>query len=371
MSSRLLVSDLQDSRIPSVLNVCPTDERFYQWLNSAQSMMLNQGRWWGSIQETQFCVTDGCLVFPRQVASVEQIAVCGHPIMSESPWFQFTRNLATLRQCGGCSGSTGTSGQCSCGHLQSRARAATVASFATTIGANKLIRSYPGSGDDVGKKIIYQGRDINGVWVRTVIDGVVQDGEQVVLSLPFVDTVTTWGPGSPVAVVKEQTAARVLVFEYDTVAHLERALADYEPGETRPSYRVSFIPGLVGAGGCCGGSCSNGNTTTKTVTAMVKLQHIQLTAPSDWLILQNLEAYQAAMVAVKAREEKDYATFNFEFYGTQASGKNARGPLRVVNRGGAIPLLQAELRTMSSDRVNAYVYGDETDKFARTMLGFR
>lgn len=361
MSQRLLVQDIQNSRVPASLNVCPDDARFFDWLNEAEELLLNQGRWIGSVRECQFCVESGCLVFPRQVAAIEQASVCGKPIDIQPYGYEFTRLLATLRQCGGgCSTSNLACGQCSCGHLQMRIRAGEVCSFATTLGTNKLIRSYPGSGTDVGKAIIYQGRDINGVWKE----------EQVLLTLPFVDTVTVWGPGNPVSVIKAVTDARVLVYEYDTVTHLERALAEYEPGETRPSYRVSYIPGLTGAGGCIGCS-ANGDTTRKTITALASLQHVQLRSSGDWLILQNISAYKAAMIAVKAWEEGDVAKGDFYFYGTQSSGRNAKGVTRVVNRGGAIPLLQAELRKMSADRTNVYVYTDESDKFARMTMGMR
>lgn len=369
MSQKLLVSDLQSSRIPTALNICPDDERFFAWLNEAENLMLNQGRWMGSVVEAQFCVLDHCLVWPRQVAAIEQIMVCGKPIPIQNAWYAYTRQIAQLHECAGCHG-FGRFHSSGCQHMQMQMKETPACSFATTIGANKLIRSYPGSGADIGKTIIYQGKDSNGIWVRSTIDGVVQDGEQVTLSLPFVDTVTTWGPGSPQAVVKEVTTARVLVYEYDTVTHLERALADYEPGETRPSYQVSYIPGLRGEGGCH--NCSTaGDTTRKTVTALVSLQHVELSSPGDWLILQNLSAYKAAMIAVKAWEEGDAAKGNYYFYGTESAPKNARGGLRVVNRGGAIPLLQAELRKQTGDRTNAYIYLDETEKFPRQMLGFR
>lgn len=239
-------------------------------------------------------------------------------------------------------------------------RAATVASFSTVRGANKLIRSYPGSGADVGKSIIYSGNDANGIWQE----------EAVNLTLPFVDTVTVWGPGAPFTVVKDVTAARVLVYEYDTVTHTERALAIYEAGETRPSYRVGHIAGLRRPG--CGGTCADdGDATKTTVNAMVSLQHVTLASPGDWLILQNLSAYKAAMMAVKAWEEGDAARGDFYFYGTAGPAKNNRGPLRITNQGGAIPLLQAELRKMSGDRTTVFAYVDESDRLAREMIGFR
>jgi len=250
-------------------------------------------------------------------------------------------------------------------------KAGTVASFATTRGANKVIRTYPTNSADVGKKIIYQGNDSNGIWVRTLIDGVMSDGEQVTLALPFVDTVTVWGPGAPVAVQKEVTVQRVLVYEYDTVLTTERALADYQPGETRPTYRQSYIQGARFNQGCCNRADSEDTDRRTTLTALVSLQHVELRSPSDWLVLQNLDAYESAMMAVKAREERDYAGFEFLFYGTSASPKNGRGVNRVVNRGGAIPLLQSEQRKMSGDRTAIYLYVDETQRFPATMLGFR
>ena len=330
--------------------------------------MLNQGRWVGSVMEAQFCVdAGGCIVFPREVAVIEQIAVCGQPIAIENGWYQFTRLLANMEQCAGCSTSCGNQNICQCGHLAMRERRGEAVSFATTIGANKVIRCYPTNAADVGKTLVFQGRDANGIWVRTTIGGVVADGEEVALALPHVDTTTVWGAGAPAAVVKEATDYRVLVYEHDTVTGLERALAEYEPGETRPGYRVGYVPGMANVS-CCGCDCTA--EALRTITAMVSLRSVPLTAPGDWLVLQNLPAYKAAMIAVKAWEDGDVARGDFYFYGTSAASRNARGTLRVVNRGGAIPLLQAELRKYTADRVNAFIYTDESNKLVRQMAGF-
>ncbi len=246
-----------------------------------------------------------------------------------------------------------------------RMKEGTVASFSTTRVNGSTMRLYPSSTTDIGKKVVLQGSDSNGQWVRTVIDGTVQDGEQVVLAVPFVDTVTMWGPGAPVAVVKEATSYQVRL--YEVVSGVERLLGSYEPGETRPTYKQGWIPGFT-RGGC---GCTTGDTSRRTtVQAIVSLQHVRLTQPGEWLVLQNPNAYKAAMVAVKAKEERDFGTFKFEFYGSQASGNNARGVDRVVNQGGAIPLLRAELRKQTADRTNVYVYHDESNKFPATMMNF-
>jgi hypothetical protein len=355
-----------------------------QWLNQAESLLLNQGRWWGSVQEARFCLFDTCcLTYPREVAVVEQVQVCGNNIDTNNAWYNFTRILASTSRGFGGQGvgftntvnATGRNqfGNCSQGWPQQQMKAGTAASFSTTRGVTQTIRSYPTNALDVGKQLIYQGRDANGIWVRTMIDGVMQDGERVTLAMPFVDTVTVWGPGAPVAVQKDVTAARVLAYAYDTVALTERALADYQPGETRPSYRQATIQQLRSVqGGCCGTNQNNGQSVRPTtITALVSLQHVELRSPGDWLILQNLDAYESAMMAVKAKEEHDYAGFMFNFYGTAAAPSNARGAKRVINRGGAIPLLVAEQRRMSGDRTAIYSYVDETQKLPATMLGFR
>jgi hypothetical protein len=161
----------------------------------------------------------------------------------------------------------------------------------------------------------------------------------------------------------------VRVYEVD--GSDERWIAEYEAGETRPMYQVGYIPHLDRLQRCRGGCTTSDDSAQVTVTGLVSLQHVELRSPGDWLILRNLSAYKEAMIAVKAWEEGDEARANFHFYGTSAASSNARGVLRVVNRGGAIPLLQAELRKATADRFNAFIYTDETDRLGREMCGFR
>src|SRR5690348_16511891 len=149
MAQRLTVADIRNDakyRIPTTLGICPTDSRLLAWANVADEAMANQGRWWGSIWEAQFCVNSGCLTFPREVATVEQVAICGIPMDYENGWYSYTRQIATLQQCNSCS-TTSTSStcstRCSCGHLQMREKPSFAVSFATTSGANKVIRTYP------------------------------------------------------------------------------------------------------------------------------------------------------------------------------------------------------------------------------------
>lgn len=375
MSQRLNVTDLKadTTRICAALNICPEDDRFLAWLNQFEEMANNQGRWFNTVQESQFCVTTGCITLPREVATIERVEVCGDSLEIVNSWYSYTRGISDYSACsccwpsGRCACSTNS---CGCSHLRLRDHG-TAASFATTLGINKRLRVYPGNASDVGKKIVFQGYDKNGVWVRTLIGGVMSDGEEMTLTLPFSDSVTIWGPGAPKAVRRDATVQRTLVYELNIDDSNERLLAVYEPSETRPLYRVAFIPNFGQA--CCGCTSTNedGSTTrTRTVRAIVSLQHIELTSDYDWCLFTNKSAYKAGMIAMKAYEEGDVAKGDFYFYGTQAGSRNARGATRVVNRGGAIPLLNAELRKMTGDRVNAYVRLEETDRAVRDMIGF-
>jgi hypothetical protein len=220
----------------------------------------------------------------------------------------------------------------------------TAVSFASTSSNNQKLRFYvTGDSSDVGKKVIVQGKDLNGVWVRTVIDGVVSDGEQVTLASPFVDTTTIWGIGEPTLLIKDPTNYKLLMYGVDATTGDETPLGDYQPTETNPMYRVIKIPHLKGRCGC---SSSGG---TRTLTAIVSLQHIPVQADTDWLLFQNLIAYGDGVYSEKLREEGNVVAADGYFFGNDRTPQNARGVLRKIDGTGALPLLKAELRKMTGD----------------------
>lgn len=336
---RLRLKNLQDnSDFLSDLNICADDPRLAQWVNAFEQQALPYGRWWGTTQLVQFCLTDsGCLVLPRQIAVIEAANLSSAHTQNRNAWYDFIKPHAP------CVTSCCSEEHCGCGCGQVNVvDHGTVASFRTTTGVNKKIRVYPGNAADAGKKIIFQGKDANGVWVRTTIDGARADGEQVTLAMPFVDTVTVWGPGAPFAVMKEVTEYRVLVFSVNQDDATETQLADYEPGETEPSYRRVNIPGYCSPNGDC--ECSS-----RTFKAIVSLEHIPVRVANDWLLFCNIEAYRQGIQSIKFRKEGNQALADAYFFGTNRSSKNARGVLRYAEGMGALPILRAELRKYTAD----------------------
>lgn len=356
MSQRLTLKNLRyapdgvtPSRLSVMAGVCPTDARLTQWINSFQERALSEGRWWGTTQLAKFCISSGCAItLPREVAVVEAANLNGSPMRMGNMWSSFVRPHAP---CGSLYGSCGCG--CGCNSNFTMEENNTAASFATTTGSNKKIRVYPRNVADVGKKVTIQGYDSDGVWVRTLIDGIVQDGERVTLAFPFVDTTTVWGPGAPVNVEKELTSYRVLMYSLNTDDATEIQLADYGPTETNPMYRVVSIPGFR--------QSSTSGCTTSTLSAIVSLQHIPVVADTDFLLFQNMAAYQAGVLSEKFIEEGDFGKADAYFYGRQVPSKANRSGARIISQGGAIPMLQAEARKMSGDSTVVNISQATTD----------
>ena len=87
---KFTLGTIKASRLPHVLGVCSDDARLVQWANAAQERLMARGRWWGTVVRAKFCVADGCLTWPREVAVIEKVRLCGKPIIAHGLWYEFT-----------------------------------------------------------------------------------------------------------------------------------------------------------------------------------------------------------------------------------------------------------------------------------------
>lgn len=372
-STRLTVANLMASRIAPAMGLClPADRvRFLQYLNEAEQRLLVYGRWYGSIQEVQFCVRGCVLTWPREVSTIEQLSLgCGNPVDIHNSWYNYTQAVATLKQCDSCNGLPILGwGSGLCGNMGMTVAARMACSFETTQERGSLIRFYPTSASDIGKTILVQGRDVNNIWVRTNPTGTqVLDGELVTLAMPFADTITAWMTGNPLGLQKQSTNYRVLMYEHSLSTLQDRPLGTYQASETNPSYRTSIIPGLDR-------SCNSGGSSSccdlTTIKALVKLAHIELSSDEDWLLFQNVAAYKEAMLAIRDWENGDLASGNIHFYGTPAPKQARMSNQATLRQGGAIPMLCAELRDMTSDRTEVETHYEATDSLQYQLAGYR
>lgn len=289
--------------------------------------------------EANLAVLDSCVVLPGCVQTLLGVRACGRPVALENEWYRLTPGFNP--QCW-------VDGSNSSWNLWFEYRD-NVPSFQQLSQATPVtLRVFTNSSRDYGKKIKFIGYDKNGVWVRTVQNSVMQDGEVVVLATPFADTVTSWA--SITAVIKDETEDSVRVFSDPN--NTNRPFGLYHYWETRPSYQRWKIVGHRGLSEnqCC---------PTNQVTARVKLQFIPVKYDDDLFLIQNRQAMEYAVQAMKAIDDGNNVLADALLYGD-------RNNLRI----GAIPLLEQELRSNGGDRFTGNVQIPGTRAMRRVMCGF-
>lgn len=223
------------------------------------------------------------------------------------------------------------------------------------------IRLYVQFNSDIGKVVNIRGIDSNYQPVLTNGGGTV--GETMVLQSGYVDSVTTWAPQTFHEVQKVKTVGYVRAYSYDASLPVPpaspgpndtplKALAVWEPTETLPDYRRSFIPALDvrrGGGGCCNDNLvppadPNSPCARTRVTVIAKMKFIPVEVDTDFLPIGNAPALKLAMLAVMLEERRDYD-------GARIAMNGVFDPLRRKYFNGAIPLLDEELAAYQGDGV--------------------
>lgn len=328
-------ADLKATDLADRINLCPTDPRFREAVNRVIRMLLLHGNWWGTYRLVRLPFATRCLVTPGAVASLEAVYNCDIGLAIGSEWAPTHPGWNPNGNCG-----------CRVGFEQY----GTVPS-AKSICSAGVIRSYASNSADYGKTITYLGYDANGAWVQTEYNGALQDGETVVLADPFVDTVTTFS--SLAAVRKEVTAARVLTYVVPTGQAAAVDLSTYEYWETNPSYMRYRVRGCR----CrCNSTCESCGCAT--LDCMVKLEFIPIRTDNDIVMIGNIPALELALEAMKLKDDGRYAEADALLFGS-----------RVNTRLGAIPLLQQELRTYTSDRTSFKCHVQGTAPLRRAVAG--
>lgn len=323
------------STLPAKVNLCPTDPRFADLCNRAHSLLLDHGSWWGTEMEANLAVLDSCIVMPGCVQTILGLRGCERPIALENEWYRLTPGFNPQAWLG-------------CESLWWEYRD-NVPSFALLTRAS-ILRVFANSARDYNRHIKFIGYDKNGVWVRTLQNGVLQDGEVVTLATPFADTTTEWG--SVTAVIKDETEDAVRVFSHPFGDDTLTPFGLYHYWETRPSYQRWKIVGYsqLEQVNCC---------PKQQVTARVKLQFIPVKYDDDLFLIQNRQAMEYAVQALKAIDDGNNAMADALLYGSREN-------LRI----GAIPLLEQELRSNGGDRFTGNVQIVGTRATRRQMVGF-
>ncbi len=335
----LAFSDIKNppSSLPSKVNLCPTDPRFTDLCNRAHEVLLEHGSWWGTEMEANLAVLSSCVVMPACVETILGVRACGSPVALENEWFRLTPGF-NPQAWNGCSGNRMW--------LEYRDQ---VPSF-QMLTAKSILRVFTTSPRDFGKKIKIIGYDKNGVWVRSVQNSVMQDGESITLADVFVDTTTEWL--SVTAIIKDETDDSVRIFSHPLGSDVLTPFGLYNYWETKPSYQRWKIVGYrnLTSRNCC---------PQQQITARVKLKYVPVKYDDDLFLIQSKQAMEYAVQAMKAIDDGNNALADVLLYGSKDN-------LRI----GAIPLLEQELRTNGGDRFTGNVQIPATRAMQRALCGF-
>lgn len=341
MSQRLTLGSFKaTANWPQTLNVNSSDPRFLLWLNELLYRFLNANHYVGSVQRYRICTTSACVCWPRQFETIESLDICDSPMPIRNQWFEFLENGPGLAHLGR-----------GCQTFNSFDRGNGYAMFDDILVPSK-IRLYRSFNADAAKSVTIRGFDLNGQEVFTN-NGTVA-GEKLTLNSTFVDSETIWMPQTFREVIKDATTGYVRAFSYDATLPPPplspgpndtplRALAVWEPTETLPNYRRSFIPAIeANRGGCCHGPVIIPSNQTQptcrktTVTVMAKIAFIPVANDLDFLWTSNFAALKMGMISLMKQERGDTA-------GARDAMQGVFDPILKRFRDGAIPLLEDEL----------------------------
>tara|TARA_Y100001938_G_scaffold89085_1_gene121982 strand:- start:18259 stop:19227 length:969 start_codon:yes stop_codon:yes gene_type:complete len=270
---KLTLGDIK-ANISKVLSLPSTDSRVLDYINEAQQRLMYKGKWKGLTARYTLTSSSGTITWPRQLETIEAVAVSDYPAQIRNEWYEFLEAGVGIQDSEDSDDLT----------LIDRGEAA---SFSDIDGTDKKIKTYSTNDADSGKTMIYQGYDENGDWIRTVDGTETIDGEKVTLGAVASPVTTTNFFSILSAVIRDETKYNVLVKEY--TASNERLIAEYQPTETRPTYRRSLIAGLA-------------DNDTKSVVVVGKLRFIPAKNDNDWLYITYEAAIKLMVLAIRKEE---------------------------------------------------------------------
>ena len=258
-----------------LLSMSGTDARVTDYINEAQERLLYKGKWAGTYARYAINSSNGTITWPRELETIESVAVADDPAIVRNEWFEF------LESGYGIQDSTDSDAKT----LIDRGEACV---FSDIAGIDKKLRLYTGHTSDAGKRVLLQGYDANGDWIRTQDGTSWVDGEYVTLTTTFVDTNSLFS--ELVGVQKDDTVTNVKLYELKPSDSTTRLIAEYQPTESRPVYRRSLIAGL------------KDSDEDRVVTIVGKLRFVPAKQDTDWLMISHEAALKEMVLSIRKAE---------------------------------------------------------------------
>lgn len=270
--------------VANAINECQTNlAKVLDYINRAVERILYEGKWKGTVQTFRICVDSSrCVVWPREIETIEAIAVCRTPYPIRTEWYEFNENGPGIVD----------DDACLSGVLIDRGE---VPAFDEVVGTGKKIAVYCDRAEGTGKYIWLNYYTKHGQWATSTVNGEIVDGEQIAIPSTagiYVYTASEVRPGGLIRVRKDITLGAVRLYEYNTTNGALKALAYYQPDEEVPVYRRSLIPDL-----------DDDACDQKQVTVRAKLRFIPARTAESFVMIGHREAIRLACKAIKMEED--------------------------------------------------------------------
>jgi len=267
----------------STLGVRSCDAAFVQLLNEAtQRLIMGPEAWWDVHHKMSITAYGGIVTWPRGVANISSIALCGAPIPIRNEWFEFLESGYGIRCCSTCDNQMFDRG--------------TAVSF-RDIRHGYVIKLVTSEVEASGLEMGFLGYDCEGNWIRTQDgDSNWRDGVWVPIpispSTPYTGQVQ-FALGGITQIIKPVTNSLVTLYDYNITTADSQKIGVYEHDETRPVYRRSQIGGIPQSGSC-------------TVNVIYKQEYKPVANDNDFLLIANIPALSEMMMAVKLFRQNQF-----------------------------------------------------------------
>lgn len=294
---KLTLGDVRPT-VGKMLSMPSTDSRVVGYINEAQERLLYKGKWPSTYARYAVTNSNGTITWPRQLETIESVAVDDVPAIIRNEWFEFLETGIGL---------VNSSGRDS-GTLVDRGQACTFSDISAGASEpDKKLKVYYNSADN-GKSITFQGYNENGFWIKTSSGSGYIDGKKITFDtssdtadssiagfthyVPYDSSGFNYKWSVISAVRKDTTNFNVQVYEVEaTGTETPRLIAEYEPTETSPVYRRSLITGLPET------------DSTATVTVIGKLRFIPAVSDDDWLFINYEAPIKELVMSIRKAEQ--------------------------------------------------------------------
>lgn len=291
------------SRIPEILNIASTDARCLTYINMAERRMLVRGKYWGTTASYSVSAQSQFFTLPPFLDTAETFAIGKQPLPIHDATFQFLKNGWGVRDLTQTNGS-GVVEVMEVGYFSTSVDIPTATPSTVTVKCDVAL--------DVGKSVLILGYDSNNNWVRTLVAGVWQDGETILLAQGAgTNSATTFSKITGVQ-PPNNLSGQWWLYAGGIAGTL---LSNYQWWELSPNYKRYQIPFI--------------NSTITTVDVFGKKAWYPVKNNSDYLPVSNLDALTLAVRAIRAEENSDWVAANLLWNGG-VDKKSGIGILGVV-----------------------------------------